>query len=120
MAQNRIGGTVYTTVNGERVAAKGEFTANQGLPKKNGVAGVDGVHGYTEEHRVPYIEGAITAYRGMDLEKLMSVDGATVVCEYATRTAVLYEAWWAGEGDVKSGESEVEGRWEGKRLEWLD
>lgn len=116
MASNKIGGTIFVTVNGERLQAKGEFTVNPGIPKKNAVVGKDGAHGFMEEQRAAYVEGSITASADLDVEQFLLVDDATVMVELVDgRTFMLYNAWNASEGDFKTDEAEMDVRFEGRR-----
>ncbi|MBL3582628.1 phage tail tube protein [Oleidesulfovibrio alaskensis] len=115
---NKRAGTLFLKLDGELQEAKGEFTYNLGLPKREAIVGADGVHGYKETPQVPFIEGAITDRAGLELKTLQTMDGVTVTLELAHgKTIVLREAWYAGEGTVKSGESEIPVRFEGQTAE---
>lgn len=46
--KNRIGGVISLKVDGDMYFAKGNFTYNIGIPRKEGVVGSDRVHGYKE------------------------------------------------------------------------
>jgi plastocyanin domain-containing protein len=112
----RIGGTIYFSVNGIRYQAKGSFTYNLGRPMREGVVGVDEVHGYTEKPQVPKIEGSITDGLDLDLESFLAVTDATVTLELANgKTVTLFDAWNASSGDVSTEEGEIEAKFEGIR-----
>lgn len=118
MGNNRRAGLIFIKVNGLQYDAKGEFTHNLGAVKREGVVGADGVHGYKETPQVPYIEGKITDKRTLVLSDLLGMVDATVTLEEANgKTVVLQEAWYAGDGNVTSGEAEVDFRFEGMRGE---
>lgn len=118
MSDQRVGGTIYLTVNGETLNAKGSFTYNLGSPKRDGIAGADRVHGYTEKPQVPYIEGAITDRRNLSIRAILDLTDGSVVLELATGKAViLRNAWFAGEGEGTSEEGEIAVRWEGMSAE---
>lgn len=120
MANNRVGGTLFVTVDGKRLSVKGEFSVNPGADKREGVVGQDGVHGYKETPQIAFVEGAITVRSDTDLEALQALDGGTVLVQLGNqKDFALYEAWWAGEGTLTSGEGEMTARFEGKRGEYL-
>lgn len=116
MANRRIGGIIYLTLNGEQLQAKGEFTYNIGIPKKEMVLGADGVHGFKEMPQVPFIEGAITDNNLLDLAVLQSTRDATITLQLANgKTIAIEEAVYASEGSAKTEEGEIEVRFEGVR-----
>lgn len=116
MANRRIGGILFFKVNGEQFSAKGNFTYNIGVDKKEMIAGNDGIHGYKQMPQVPYIEGAITDNDELDLEALQSVVDATVTIELANgKVIVIEEAVYAADGAGSSEEGEIEVRFEGIR-----
>lgn len=110
----RVGGVMFLAVNGQRWNAKGNFTYNGGRPKRDGVVGVDQVHGYKELPQVPWIEGEITDDGSIPLDQLLQVTDATITLELANgKTFVLRDAWYAAEGTGNSEEGNVEVRFEG-------
>lgn len=113
MAQ-RISGFVQVQGDGVIFDAKGEWEYNLGVPKRTPVMGSDNkLHGYKEEAQVAYLQGALTDKGKLDIKKLASGDNLTVTAELANgKTVVLGSAYYAGEGTVKTGESEVDVRWE--------
>lgn len=115
MAQ-RIGGTIFFSVNGVRHQAKGSFTYNLGKPLREAVVGADEVHGYKETPQTPKIEGAITDSLDLDLESFLAIEDATVTLELANgKTITLFDAWNASSGDASTEEGEIEAKFEGKR-----
>jgi hypothetical protein len=116
MANRRIGGVIFLTLNGEMLQAKGEFTYNIGIPKKEMVVGADGVHGFKEMIQVPFIEGAITDSDTLDLATLQKTRDATITLQLANgKTIAIEEAIYAAEGSGKTEEGEIEVRFEGIR-----
>lgn len=116
MANRRVGGIIFFNINGEQFQAKGEFTHNINPTKRESVVGADGVHGFKEEPKAPYIEGAITDSDELDTEAFMAIRDATVVLELANGKVVqLQEAFYAADGDVTSSEGEIQVRFEGIR-----
>lgn len=116
----RIGGIMFLTVNGERLQAKGNFQCNEGVAQKNMLAGNDGVHGYTETPKVPFIEGAITDSEDLNTTDLYELNDATAQVELANgKTFVLEDSVFAGEGTNTSEEGEIAFRMEGTRGRYI-
>ena len=117
MANSRIGGIIQFKIDGELFLAKGNFTYNLGVPKKEMIVGADGVHGFKETPQVSFIEGAITDTDEVDLEnQILKVRDATITLELANgKLVTVEEAVYAGEGNVTSEEGEISVRFEGKR-----
>lgn len=116
--KNRIGGMISLKINGDMYFAKGNFTYNLGLPKKEGVVGSDRVHGYKEVPQIPFIEGEITDRNELNLEDLLTLDDATVTLELANgKVIMLREGWYAGEGTGNTDEGNIALRIEGKSAE---
>jgi hypothetical protein len=111
----RRAGLLQLQVNGEIMDAKGEFSYSLGTPKRTAIVGTDGIHGYKEEPTPAFIEGMITDRVTLDVAALSVITGATVTLALANgKTISLRQAWYAGDATVKSGESEIMVRWEGK------
>ncbi|MBU1229556.1 MAG: phage tail tube protein [Proteobacteria bacterium] len=118
MAGNKRAGTLYLKIDGVQREAKGEFTYDIGGEKREAIVGADTVHGYKTAPRVPFIEGAITDSKELNLKTLQGLDGVTVTLELANgKTIVLSNAWFAGEGTVKTGEAEIPVRFEAAKGE---
>lgn len=112
--QVRRGGIIFVKVDGVQYDAKGEFSYNIGAPKRSAIAGADVVHGFSEEVQVPFIEGEITDRQSLALLDLLTVKNATVTLELANGKVIsLREAWFAGEGTVKTKEGNIAARFEG-------
>lgn len=116
MANSRIGGLIQFKVDGEQFLAKGNFTYNLGVPKKEQVVGADSVHGFKEMPQVPFIEGAITDTDELDTEALRNLRDVTVTLELANgKVVVIEEACEASDGNGTTEEGELTIRFEGKR-----
>jgi len=114
MASNRRAGIIYLKVDGALYDAKGSFTYNPGLPKNEAIVGADRVHGYKSMPQAPFIEGEITDSKNIDIEKLFTLDGATITLELANdKVFILREAWFAGDGSVTTEEAAIAVRFEG-------
>lgn len=116
MSNNRRAGIIYVKVDGVQIEAKGDYSFNLGLPKREPIIGSDGVHGYKETPQVSYIEGATTDGKELDIAKLAQQDNVTVTLERNNgKTYVLHDAWFAGDATVSTGEGEINVRWESRR-----
>lgn len=115
MANQRVGGLIQFSVDGTRYNAKGDFTYNPGGEKRSAVIGADGVHGYSVEHQVAFIEGAITVPGDLDVGAFVDFRGKTVTLQLGNgKVFALRDAWYAGEGTVNTKEGELSVRFEGK------
>lgn len=123
MASRRIGGIIELKVGaasgGEGAAkvqlAKGNFTYNIGVPKKEMVVGADEVHGYKETPQVAMIEGAITDLGDFKLDELLNTVDATIYLRLANgKQIVISDAVYAGDGNVTTEEGEIEVKFEGR------
>lgn len=110
----RIGGTAFLKVDGEQYALRGNFTVSPSGFERTGVAGLDGVHGYTETPRVPFISGDISDSDGLDVRRIQALKGVTVTAELASgNTYVLRDAWCASAIEINAAEGSMTVRFEG-------
>lgn len=110
-AGHRIAGTAYLKVDGVQYALKGGLTISPDPVEREGIAGMDGVHGYSEKPRVPSIKCELSDSGGLSLEQLRAITDATVTAEVATgKVYVLTNAWTkaAHELDAADGKISVE------------
>ena len=115
MANKRVGGIIEIKLDGRILDAKGDFTYNLGLPKREAVMGSDGVHGYKETPQVAFIEGIITDRDDLDLKDLLASKEVTVTLTLANgKTIVLRDAWYANEGTGNTAEGEIPFRFESR------
>jgi hypothetical protein len=111
---NRRAGTIFFKVDSALYSAKGGFTYNFGVPKREAVVGSDTVHGYKEMPQVPFIEGEITDSSSLDVKALLGLDGVTVTLELANgKVILLRDAWYAGDGNIGTEEANIQVRFEG-------
>ena len=117
MAQ-RIGGTAFLTVDGTQMALRGNFTVSPSSVERTMLAGQDGVHGYQELPRVPYIEGDLSTVPGLSLETLLAETDVTVVAQLANGLQyVLTNATCKGGFENNTRDGQVRVRWEGLTCE---
>jgi len=112
----RLGGIIFLKVNGELLQAKGSFSYNIGVPKREAILGADGIHGFKEMPQVSYIEGAISDSDELNTESLFKTRDASITLELANGKVIsLEEAFFAGDGKASTEEGEIEVRFEGIR-----
>lgn len=118
--RNRRAGIIYLRVDGEQYSAVGNFSYNLGAPKREGIPGADGMHGFMDRVQTPYIEGEITDSRDLDLETLLAIEEATCTLELGNRKqVVLREAWYAADGTGQTERGNIQFRMEGMSAEEL-
>ena len=116
MSNRRVGGIIFFKLDGALYSAKGNFTFDIGEPKRDAVVGPDGVHGFKEMPKVPYIEGAITDSDEISLTDLFRFRDGAAILELANGKVIsIAEAYYAGEGTGTTEEGEVPVRIEGIR-----
>lgn len=114
MAAKRLGGTIQLKSNGVDYFAKGTFTYNLGVAKKEMIVGSDRVHGYKAVPQKPMIEGVITDTDGLDLKAFQELVDQTVTLDlFNGKTIVLVDAVYAADGDVTTEEGEIQCKFEG-------
>lgn len=114
MSRRRIGGTCYLKIDGTQYALRGNLEISPNLSTRSGVAGMDGIHGYTEKPKVPYVSGDLTDLGGLSITTLHAIDDATITVELANgKTYVLSNAWYADDPNIKADEGTVPFKFEG-------
>jgi Phage tail tube protein len=110
----RIAGIAFLTVDGEQMALRGNFTVSPSPVERTMIAGQDGVHGYQELPRVPYIEGDISTMPGFYLESMLDDTDATVIAQLANGMQyTLTGAVCKGGFENNTRDGQVRVRWEG-------
>ena len=105
---NRIGGTLYLTIDGTQYAARGNFTIMPSSVKREGVAGQDYVHGYTEKPIVPGAKGDLTTVPGLSVEALQDITNSTVLIALGNgRTYTLANAWTNAAFEIDTSEGKL-------------
>lgn len=113
MAQ-KFAGIAFLYVGGNQVRLRGNFTVSPSPVERTMIAGQDGVHGYQELPRVPYIEGDISLTPDTLLENIDGQTDVTVVAQLANGnqyTLVGGTCKAALEANTRDGQARV--RWEG-------
>jgi hypothetical protein len=113
MAQ-RFAGIAFLTVDGNQLALRGNFTVSPSAVERTMIAGQDGVHGYQELPRVPYIEGDISTVPGLSLESLEAETDSTVVAQLANNMQYTLSGATCKAGlEANTRDGQVRVRWEG-------
>ena len=114
----RIGGTIYFKVDGVQYKVKGSWTYNIGKPKREGIMGNDGHHGFKEMPQQAYCEGTITNSADMSEEQLKEIKDATAILELANGKIISFnKAYFAGDGNATTEEGEIDARFEAESAE---
>ena len=112
------GGKIFVKADGQQYRAKGSWSYNLGIDKREGVVGSDAVHGYKEMPQIPFIEGTITDSSELSVESLLKTKDATITLELANGKIIsLSDAWFAGDGNMTTEEGEIDARFEGLNAE---
>jgi hypothetical protein len=101
-------------VDGAQLPLRGNFTVSPSAVERTMIAGQDGVHGFQELPRVPYIEGDISLTPEVNLEDLEDQTDVTVIAQLANGkqyTLAGATCKSALEGNTRDGQARV--RWEG-------
>jgi hypothetical protein len=113
-----MAGIAFLTVDGEQMSLRGNFTVSPSPVERTMIAGQDGVHGYQELPRVPYIEGDISTLPGFYLETLLDETDSTVIAQLANNMQyTLTGATCKGGFENNSRDGQVRVRWEGVTCE---
>jgi hypothetical protein len=113
MAQ-RFAGIAFVFVDGVQYPLRGNFTVSPSAVERTMLAGQDGVHGYQELPRVPYIEGDISTTRDLNLEDLEAQVDNTVVAQLANgKQYTLINATCRAGFEENSRDGQTRVRWEG-------
>ena len=114
----RIGGVLNFTIDGQQYAARGSFQVTPSTVKREGIAGQDYVHGYTEMPIVPSIKGDLTTTASLSLVQLESIVDSTIQATLANgKTYVLTDAWTKSAFEIDTSEGKFNAEFEGLTCE---
>src|ERR1700751_5377991 len=116
MAQ-RIAGIAFLTVDGDQLALRGNFTVSPSPVERTMIAGQDGIHGYQELPRVPYIEADLSTTPAFDITTLDGQTDVTVVAQPANGwTFNMSDAICKAALEQNTRDGQVRVRWEGMNV----
>lgn len=114
----RIAGVAYWYVDGKQLAVRGNLVVAPSPVRREGIAGQDYVHGYSESPIVPFIEGDVSMVDETSPEDLGRVTNATITVELANgKVYALREAWCTDGFQVSTKEGSLKVRFEGTSCE---
>ncbi|MCJ2053994.1 phage tail tube protein [Methylobacterium sp. J-070] len=110
----RIAGTAYVKAGGKQYDLRGSFTVSPSRIKREGVAGQDGVHGFIETQRVPFIKADLSTTAGLTIAELDAMEDVTVTAELANgKNYVLSGAWTEAAHEIDTAAGKVAVNWGG-------
>jgi hypothetical protein len=113
MAQ-KIAGVAYLKVGSQQMRLRGNFTVSHSMVERTMLAGQDGIHGYQELPRVPYIEADISTTPDFDITTLDGQVDVTVLCQLADGWYFqMTDAICKGGLEQTTRDGQVRVRWEG-------
>jgi hypothetical protein len=117
MAQ-KIAGVAYLHVDNQALALRGNFTVSHSTVERTMLAGQDGIHGYQELPRIPYIEADISTVPSYDITQLDGMVDVTVVAILANGYQfTLSDASCKAGLEQNTRDGQVRVRWEGLRCD---
>lgn len=120
LCPNRIAGVAFLRVDGQQYALRGNLTISPDMFEREGIAGMDGVHGYKETPRVPFISADLSDLGGLSMETLRAYCNSTVTAELGTgKVYILRGAYTAAAMELNAADGQVTVRWEGMSAEEL-
>lgn len=115
MASKAVAGTAYIKADGKQFPLRGSLTVSAAVIEREGISGQDGVHGYKEMPRVPFISCDISDGEDVSVPELMAMTNVTVTAELANgKTYVLRNAWVADAVEIDTVEGQMTVKWEGE------
>jgi hypothetical protein len=118
--QFRIAGLAFLRVDGRQFALRGNLVVSTDGFEREGVPGQDGVHGYIERPRVPFIEGDFSDIGGLALSDFDAMTNVTVQADLANgKRYLLRNAWTSTARELQTADGQVTVRWEGMKGEEL-
>lgn len=115
---NRRAGIIHIKFNDLVIQAKGNWTVNLGLPKREALLSSSGeVAGYKETLETPpTIKGELFIDSDTPINGLYENDNATITLTLAGQTFVLRSAWLA-EGEINTEEGNMSVTFQGKGMD---
>ena len=120
MACRRIAGVAYVFVDGRQYPLRGNLVISTDTIERTGVAGEDGIHGFTETPRVAWDEGDFSDIAGLSLMTLQAMCDVTVTAELANgKQYILRNAWTSTAREFNAADGQATVRFEGMAAEEL-
>jgi hypothetical protein len=123
MAQ-RIAGIAFLKIDGNQMKLRGNFTVSPSPVERTMLAGQDGIHGYQELPRIPYVEGDLSTDPSFNVTDLFSQVDVTVTAQLANgRQYQLTQATCKDAVEINTRDGQFRVRWEGMacfETQWAD
>lgn len=114
----RFAGICYVNVDGNPLPVRGNVTIHAAKTVRTGIAGADGVHGFSEMPAIPAVELDISMKEGVSAEAIQAMADNTVMAERADGTVyTLRNAWKAGPAEINAIEGSMRVRFEGMDIQ---
>ena len=114
MAQRVAGVITFTVSPGGQMAVRGNCTISPSGVERTMLAGQDGIHGYQELPRVPYIEADFTTMPDFQVTSLLTQTDVTVVVNAANGwNYQLTNATCKDAVEINTRDGQYRARWEG-------
>jgi len=111
-----IAGTAYLKADGAQYDLRGNMTVSVGGFQRETVTGQDGVHGFSQMPKAPFIEADLSDSGGLSLEQIGAITDATITVELINgKVYALQEAWCMGTPELNTAEGSMTVRFEAKR-----
>lgn len=116
----RFAGVAYVTAGGTTIPLRGNLTVSPNVIERNMIAGQDGIHGFQELPRVPYIQLDMSTLPDVSIESLEAQVGVTVVAQLANGKAYsLSDACCRGGIEINARDGQATIRWDGQACDEL-
>jgi Phage tail tube protein len=114
----RFAGVAYVTVDGNSIPIRGNLTVSPSSVEREMIAGQDGVHGYRETPRVPFISCDVSSLPDIAIEDLDGQINVTVVVQSASgRLYSLTEGVSRAGSELNTADGQFTIRWDGVSCE---
>lgn len=118
IAQGKLAGTAFITVDGINYMLQGEFTWGVAQVNRETLIGMDGIHGYKEKPIAGFIAATIRDADNLTVADFNAMTNVTVVGELANgKTIIGRNMWTVTAQEVKSEDAVFEVRWESPFVE---
>jgi len=107
-----LGGITFVTVDDRPMMAVSDVHYQGALISREDGVGMDGVHGFIEKVRVPFIKGKFRDQASLDVASLQYATGITVTIETNAGKSISGNNMWAHEtSEVDTAEGTFDGEW---------
>lgn len=120
MPEKGLGGIAYLKVDGRQYQLRGNLNVSIDPFEREGVAGMDGTHGFIERPRVQFISCDLTDSDSLSIADLRGIKDATVTAELNNgKVAMLRNAWTTDAHELNAGDAQVSVTFQGMSGRWI-